>query len=71
VQALLSLQTVPSGAAGLEQAPVAWLHVPTAWQASDAVQVTGVPEVQMPVALQVSLPLQALPSEHEVPAATG
>ena len=33
-------------------------------------QTTAVPAVQTPVALQISLPLQALPSEHEVPAAT-
>jgi hypothetical protein len=31
VQALLSLHPVPSGAAGLEQAPVAGLQVPATW----------------------------------------
>jgi len=71
VQALLSLHVVPSGAFGLEQAPVAGLQLPAVWQAFEAVQVTGVPGMQVPLALQVSLPLQALLSAQEVPAATG
>jgi hypothetical protein len=32
---------------------------------------TGVPAVQLPLALHVSAPLHALPSLHDVPAATG
>jgi hypothetical protein len=31
VQALLSLQPVPFGFAGLEQVPVVGLHVPASW----------------------------------------
>jgi hypothetical protein len=46
VHELPSLQAVPFGAAGLEQAPVAGSHVPATWQASDAVQTLGVPAMQ-------------------------
>jgi hypothetical protein len=71
LQALPSPHEVPTGAGGFEQAPVAWSHVPATWQASDAVQVTGVPARHAPLPLQVSLPLQALPSPHDVPAGAG
>jgi len=52
VQALLSLQEVPLGAFGLEQTPVAWLQVPTEWQASEAVQTTGLAPTQWPAPSQ-------------------
>lgn len=71
VQALASLQAVPSGAFGFVQIPVAGLQAPALWQASRAAQTTGVPGKHVPVALQTSLPLHALPSPHEVPTATG
>src|SRR2546428_657435 len=48
VQALPSLQVVPSGASGLEQAPVEGLQVPATWHWSLAVQMTGLPPVQTP-----------------------
>ena len=48
VQALPSLQAVPSGAAGFEQAPVAGSHVPVTWHWSLGVQVTGLAPVQTP-----------------------
>src|SRR5439155_9101147 len=70
VQALPSLHGVPLGAAGLEQVPVAGSQVPAVWQASTAVQVTGVPGMQAP-AWQTSAPLHAFMSLHEVPLATG
>jgi hypothetical protein len=70
VQALLSLQGVPFAAAGFEQVPLAGSQVPTVWHWSLAVHVTGVPAWQAPLPLQVSAPLQALPSLHEVPLAT-
>ncbi len=69
VQALPSLQEVPFAAAGFEQAPVEVLHVPAVWHWSDAVHTIGVPALQTP-ALQVSAPLQALPSLQDVPLAT-
>ncbi len=71
VQASASLHEVPSGFVGFEHAPVAGLQVPASWQWSSAVQTTGLPAVHEPVALQVSAPLQAFPSEQLVPAATG
>jgi hypothetical protein len=72
VHAFPSEHDVPSGATGFVHAPVAGLHVPAVWQASLGVQVTaGVVVTQLPAALQVSTPLHALPSEHEVPTATG
>ena len=66
-QALLLGHVVPSGADGLEQAPVVGLHVPAEWHASLAAHVTGVPE-QVP-AWQVSFSEQRLPSLHAVPLA--
>jgi len=65
VQALPSLQVVPSGLAGFEQAPVAGSQVPAAWHWSDAAQTTLVP-LQTP-RLQVSFCVQVLPSLHGVP----
>src|SRR3569623_1357227 len=69
LHALPSLHDVPAGFAGFEQIPVAGAQVPGAWQASGAAHTTGVPAPQEPAALQVSAPLQALPSLHDAPAA--
>ncbi|HXU63864.1 MAG TPA: hypothetical protein VN962_19335 [Polyangia bacterium] len=41
------------------------------WHWSCAVQVTGVPALQAPAPSQVSAPLQALPSVHDVPDVAG
>src|SRR5438477_328155 len=65
VQALASLQGVPFVAVGLEQLPVAGLHVPAAWHWSRAVQVTGLLPTQLPL-WQVSVCVQALPSVQGV-----
>jgi len=54
VQAFPSLQLVPSGSAGFEQAPVAGLQLPAEWHWSDAVQITGFEPMHFP-AWQVSL----------------
>src|SRR5437764_824207 len=68
VQALPSLQAVPSGAAGFEQTPVAGKQLPTEWQASlGAGQVTGFEPVQVPathasVCVHAFVSLQAVPS---------
>jgi hypothetical protein len=48
VQAFPSLHDVPSGRAGLEQTPLAGLHVPAAWHWSCAVHVTGLPPTHAP-----------------------
>jgi hypothetical protein len=69
VQALPSLQAVPSAATGLEQSPVALAHTPTTWQASRALQTTGAPLLQTP-ARQVSASVHGLPSLQAVPSAT-
>ena len=66
VHGLLSLQVVPLGAVGFEHMPVVVSQVPTTWHASMAVQVTGLPPVHTPV-MQVSVCVQALPSEQVVP----
>jgi hypothetical protein len=68
VQALPSLQVVPSAALGLEQMPVVVSQVPATWHWSEAVQTTGFPPVQTP-ATQVSVWVQALPSSQVVPSA--
>src|SRR5205823_1283625 len=70
VQALPSLQAEPSALAWLEQVPVVGSQTPT-WHGSEPAQVTGVPAWQTPAPSHVSAPLQAVPSEQEVPAATG
>jgi hypothetical protein len=66
VQALPSLQGVPSAAVGLEHWPVAGSQVPAAWQASDAEHVTGLAPTHTP-AWQESLCVHALPSLHGAP----
>jgi hypothetical protein len=75
LQASAPLQALPSE----QEAPAAtgaWVQPSAASQASavhglPSPQAGGVPVTQAPAALQVSAPLQALPSEQEVPAATG
>ena len=66
VQALLSLQVVPSAAAGLLQAPEVRSHVPAVWQASDTVQTiavpTQVPAWQASPVVHLLLSLQVVPS---------
>jgi hypothetical protein len=69
VHASWSLHVVPFGRDGLEQVPVAGLHVPAAWHWSEAVQVTVDPAVHTP-AVHVSLESQRLPSLQAVPSAT-
>ena len=69
VQTLPSSQAVPLAFATGAGQPVAGTQASTVWQPSAATQVSGVPAVQTPEALQVSLPLHRLPSEHDVPAA--
>src|SRR5262249_54256513 len=54
VQALPSLQTVPSGLFGFEHVPAAGAHVPGAWHWSSALQTTGFDPVHVP-AWQVSV----------------
>jgi hypothetical protein len=66
VHALLSLQTVPSVAFGLLQAPVAVLHTPTMWHVSRAVHTTGFAPVHVP-AWHESACVHALLSVHVVP----
>src|SRR5437867_3086390 len=66
VQALPSLQDVPSAAFGFEQVPVAGLQVPATWHWSLALQTTGLEPVQMPDT-HVSVWVQALPSLQVVP----
>jgi hypothetical protein len=67
VQALPSLQVVPSGLLDpVAHVPVAGLQVPGSWQASDATHTTGLLPTQTP-AWQLSLCVQALPSLQVVP----
>src|SRR5439155_2527616 len=66
VQALASLQAVPSGAGGFEQTPVAGSHVPARWHGSLAEQTIGFAPVQTPE-WQVSVRVQALASLQAVP----
>ena len=68
VQALPSLQAVPSGLFGLVHAPVAGSHVPGSWHCSDDWQMTGFEPVHAP-AWHVSLRVQEFPSLHRVPSA--
>src|SRR5437016_13951613 len=61
-----AVQSLQPASAGLEQLPVAGLHVPATWHWSRAVQVTGLLPTQLPL-WQVSVCVQALPSLHGVP----
>jgi hypothetical protein len=66
VQAFPSLQLVPFGAVGFEQAPVLVLQVPATWHASLARQATGFEPVHTPD-WQESLRVHAFPSLQLVP----
>jgi len=66
VHAFASLQPVPSAAVGFEHWPVAESHVPATWHWSDAVQVTGLAPLHVPL-WQVSVCVQASPSLQLVP----
>jgi hypothetical protein len=68
VHALPSEHEVPLAFTGFEQTPVLVSQVPALWHWSGAAQATGLAPVQVP-AWQVSLCVQAFPSEHEVPLA--
>jgi hypothetical protein len=70
VHLLPSLQALPSVLLGFEQTPVALSQLPTLWHWSLAEHVTGLAPTHLP-ALQLSVLVQALPSSHVVPAATG
>ena len=66
MQALPSLQGVLSAAIGFEQRPSAGLQAPATWQASEAVQTTGLDPAHMP-ATQVSVCVQASASSQGLP----
>src|SRR5947207_15500138 len=68
VQALSSLQVVPSTLVGLEQVPLAGSHTPATWHWSRAAQTTGFVPTQAP-AWQVSVWVQPLPSLQDAPSA--
>jgi hypothetical protein len=70
VHASPSAHADPSGLVGFEHAPLAGSQVPPSWHPSSAVHTTGTPEVQKPT-WQVSSSVQASPSEHGEPSATG
>jgi len=65
VQALPSLQVVPFGALGFEQAPVVLSQVPGEWHWSGWAQMVGVPIVQIPLT-QMSVTVQASLSALQV-----
>jgi len=69
VQAFPSLQVVPSALVGFEHTPVVVLQVPALWHWSDALHVTEFEPTHTPDE-QLSVCVQALPSEHEVPFVT-
>jgi hypothetical protein len=66
VQALPSVQVVPSGLFGLEHTPVAGLQVPGSWHWFSAVHTTGFVPVQIP-AWQLSVCVQRSPSLQPEP----
>src|SRR5437763_12702234 len=68
VQALPSLQAVPSACCGVEQVPLAGSQTPATWHWSSALQTTGLAPVQVP-AWQVSVCVQAFPSLQAAPSA--
>jgi hypothetical protein len=70
VHLLPSLQPVPSGALGLEQAPVVLSQVPATWQASLGEHATAPEPTHFP-ATQPSLLVQALASSQPVPSPLG
>src|SRR2546427_795162 len=66
VQALPSLQAVPSALGGFEHMPVLVLQVPASWHWSSAVQTIGLEPMQVPL-WQVSVWVQGLASLHGTP----
>jgi hypothetical protein len=66
VQAVPSLQAVPSALVGFEHMPVVVLQVPAVWQVSGPGHTTGLAPTQVPV-MHVSVCVQALPSLHGTP----
>lgn len=66
VQALPSLHAEPFGFAGLEQSPVAGLHVPPSWHWSGATQTVVKVGVHTPETHR-SPELHALPSLQDAP----
>jgi len=66
VHALPSLQALPFGLAGLEQAPFAGLQTPAVWHWSSAAHVTGFVPLHVP-AWHASVCVHGLPSSHVVP----
>src|SRR5438477_377512 len=64
VQALPSVQAVPSALCGVEQVPLAGSQTPATWHWSSALQTTGFAPVQVP-AWQVSVWVQALLSVQD------
>src|SRR5437667_12636310 len=66
VQALSSLQAVPSALGGFEHTPVLVLQVPASWHWSSAVQTIGLEPMQVPL-WQVSVWVQGLASLHGTP----
>jgi len=61
-----ALQAVLSAAFGVEQTPVLMLHVPAVWQVAGVPHTTGFDPTQAPL-WQLSVFVQALPSEQAVP----
>src|SRR5437016_3292735 len=68
VQASPSAQALPSAWFGLEHVPLAGSQTPATWHWSRAVQMTGLAPMQLP-AWQVSVCVQASPSEQALPSA--
>src|SRR5713101_3172201 len=66
VQALSSVQVVPSALCGVEQVPLAGSQTPATWHWSRALQTTGFVPTQVP-AWQVSVWVQASPSVQALP----
>src|SRR5437867_3407850 len=69
VQASPAVQVVPLATGGVEQMPFSGLQVPAVWHWSGAGQATAAPWQTPPP--QLSPMVQALPSLHAVPSATG
>src|SRR5712691_10543267 len=73
VQASPSVQVLPFGLSGLEQAPLAVSQVPATWHWSRAAQTTGfaptpAPAWQVSVGVQAFLSVQVLLAASQVPA---
>lgn len=68
VQPLASLHDVPSAAGGFVHCPVVVLQTPATWQASEALQTTGLAPTHAPAEHESTL-VQAFPSSHGAPSA--